>query len=371
MRIAFDARGINWYNGTGIGTYTENILKNLININKKDFFHIYWNGGGYENYRRDNTDVVMTSKKHHGFFEEIYFPENLEKENIDIFHIPQNGIGYMNKIKNNVIVTIHDLIPYVMPETVGKGYLQRFLRELPAVVENSQGILTVSECSKNDIIKFFSVDENKVFVTPLAADAKYHPLDKEKCRQNIKNNYNIPGAFVLYLGGFSPRKNVVSLIKAFTEIYDRLDKEYSLVLIGAGKDQECFLKEFSDRQKIRSRIIFTGFVKENELPVFYNAAECFVYPSLYEGFGLPTLEAMSCGTPVIASGVSSIPEVVDGGGLLFNPQDEKNLTQTLLNLLSDEALKKELSLKAVSQSAKFSWEITSFKTLEAYEKTIK
>lgn len=370
MRIAFDARGVNWYNGTGIGTYAENVLKNIIEINTNNFFNIYWNGGEYDNYRRENTQIIMTSKRQHRFFEELYFPENLTKDNIDIFHIPQNGIGYSKKFNNNIIVTIHDLIPYIMPETVGKGYLQMFLKELPYIIENSQGIITVSESSKKDILKFFPVDENKIFVTPLAADAKYHPMDKEKCSDYIKKNYNISDPFILYLGGFSPRKNVLSLIKAFAEIYDKLDQEHALVLIGESKDQECILKDFSSRQKIKSKIIFTGFASESDLPVFYNAAQCFVYPSLYEGFGLPPLEAMSCGTPVITSDISSIPEVVGDSGLLFNPLDEKALADILLKLLTDGNLRNDLSIKGLKRSKEFSWKKTAKKTLEAYNKTI-
>jgi len=177
MRIAIDARGINLYNGTGIGTYTENVLKNLINIDTTNNYHIFWSGNNYESIKKDNCKIVMTSKKHQRFFENHYFPESISKENIDIYHMPQNGIGFSEEISCKKIITIHDLIPYIMPETVGRGYLLKFLKEMPLIIGNSDGIITVSEFSKRDILKFFPIDESKIYVTPLAADKKYVKID--------------------------------------------------------------------------------------------------------------------------------------------------------------------------------------------------
>ena len=131
----------------------------------------------------------MTSKRHQRFFEDHYFPENIAKENIDIYHMPQNGIGFSENIPCKKIVTIHDLIPYVMPETVGKGYLLKFLKEMPLIIEGSNGIITVSQFSKQDILKFFPIDASKIFVTPLAADKKYTPLDKNYCKTFLKDMF--------------------------------------------------------------------------------------------------------------------------------------------------------------------------------------
>src|SRR5665647_167778 len=186
MKIAIDARGINLYSGTGIGTYTENILKNLVNIDSVNDYHIFWSGNNYESIKKDNCKIVMTSKKHQRFFEDYYFPENISKESIDIYHMPQNGIGFSEGISCKKIVTIHDLIPYVMPETVGRGYLLKFLKEMPIIMGGSNGIITVSEFSKRYILKFFPIDEKKIFVTPLAADKKYTPLDKLHCRSLLE-----------------------------------------------------------------------------------------------------------------------------------------------------------------------------------------
>lgn len=366
MRIAIDARGINWYRGTGIGTYTEKLLENLINIDSENYYHIYWSGDGYEKYKQENTRLLMASKKHHRFFEQYFFPYNLSKDEIDLYHIPQNGIGLSEDIRCKSIVTIHDLIPYVMPETVGKGYLTKFLKEMPKVVANSSAILTVSEWSKKDILKFFPIDENKIYVTPLAADSKYKPLDKEKCRAFLQEQYNITKPFILYIGGFSSRKNVRSLIIAFSKLYKKLDKEYNLVIVGANRDDGQKLTELSTNLDLSSKIIFTGFAPEDHLPILYSGSEVFVYPSLYEGFGLPPLEAMNCGTPVITSKVTSIPEVVGDAGMLIDPNSAAELMDAIEKVLCSDKIKAELRVKGLKRASEFSWKNTSKKTLEAY-----
>ena len=367
MRIAIDARGINLYSGTGIGTYTENVLKNLINIDTTNNYHVFWSGNNYESIKKENCKIVMTSKKHQRFFEDYYFPENISNENIDIYHMPQNGIGFSEGISCKKIVTIHDLIPYVMPETVGRGYLLKFLKEMPLIIGGSAGIITVSEFSKRDILKFFPIDESKIFVTPLAADKKYAPLDKTYCRDFLKDMYNLTDPFILYLGGFSERKNVASVITAFSKVYKDLNKKYNLVIVGGYNDPSQRLVKLANELKIDSHVIFTGFVPEEHLPIFYNCCDTFIYPSFYEGFGLPPLEAMNCGTPVIASNLTSIPEVVGDGGILINPYDISEISFAIGNLLSNEKLRAELSSKALIRAKEFSWQNTARSTLKVYE----
>ncbi|MBU5590275.1 glycosyltransferase family 4 protein [Clostridium sp. MSJ-4] len=368
MKIAIDARGVNWYRGTGIGTYTENILINLLNLDKKNSYQIFWSGEDYEKYESENTDIIMASKKNSRFFELSYFPNNLKRENIDLYHLPQNGIGLYEKYPCKTIVTIHDLIPYIMPETVGRGYLIKFLKEMPKIISSCNGIITVSECSKRDILRFFPMDPDKIIVTPLAADKKYKPLNKTACRNILYEKFGIDKKFILYLGGFSPRKNVKGLIEAFNKIYKDLDEDYELVILGSLKDEGLSLLTLVEEMNIKSKVHFLGFVEEDMLPIFYNACQCFVYPSLYEGFGLPPLEAMSCGAIVISSNTTSIPEVVLDAGYLINPYDSLNISEAIFNVLSNEELRNELSLKAKKRAAEFSWSQTAKNTLEAYNK---
>jgi len=367
MKIAIDARGVNLYSGTGIGTYTENMLKNLVSIDSANNYHVFWSGNNYESIKKENIKIVMTSKKHQRFFEDYYFPQSIKNENIDIYHMPQNGIGFSQDIFCKKIVTIHDLIPYVMPETVGRGYLLKFLKEMPIIMSGCDGIITVSEFSKRDILRFFPIDEKKIFVTPLAADKKYTPLDKLHCKSVLETKYNLTKPFILYLGGFSERKNVASAITAFSKVYKDLSKDYNLVIVGGYRDPSQNLVKLVHELNIESHVIFTGFVPEDDLPIFYNACDTFLYPSFYEGFGLPPLEAMNCGTPVIASKLTSIPEVVGDGGILIDPYDISDISMAIGNLLCNESLRDDLSSKALLRASEFSWQNTAQNTLKVYE----
>lgn len=368
MKFSIDARGINLYKGSGIGTYTENLLRELLNIDTKNNYSIFWTGENYEAYKKNNSKIIFTSKKHGAFYENYYYPNYIEENNIDMHHIPQNGIGLNELYTSPIVVTIHDLIPYILPETVGRGYLERFLRDMPLIVRDSKVILTVSEYSKRDIIKFFPfVNEEKIFVTPLAANKSYKPLNKTNCIEYIKNKYSIDSPFILYIGGFSTRKNVKELIIAFNKIQKSLKKNYKLVLCGSIRDEGIKLQELCKELLMDDKIIFTGFVPDDELPLFYNAAEVFIYPSSYEGFGLPPLEAMSCATPVITSNLTSIPEVTKDCAILINPFDKDELASSILTLLNSESLLQEYSEKGYNNSLNFTWENTAIATLKAYE----
>lgn len=368
MKIAIDARSITWYHGTGIGTYTENLLNQLLNIDKKNPYTIYWSGENFDSYRKENSRVIMTSKKHQRFFQVNYFPNDLKKEKIDLYHVPQNGIGLCKDIPCKTLCTIHDLIPYIMPETVGKGYLLKFLKEIPEIISNSSGILTVSQYSKEDILRYFPIDPDKIFVTPLAANEIFMPLNKDLCKRFVLNKYNIKCPFILYVGGFSDRKNVDMLIKAFTKVYKDLNENHKLIILGSYKDSSQKLVKLVENLGMSDNIIFVGFIPNEDLPIFYNACESFVYPSLYEGFGLPPLEAMSCKTPVISSNLTSIPEVVADCGLLIDPRKLDSLRDALGTLLNDNDLKETLSIKGYLHSKNYSWKNTAKKTLDAYEK---
>lgn len=367
MNFSIDARGINLYKGSGIGTYIENLLLEMLNIDKSNHYTIFWAGENFDNYKRENSTIILTSKRHSLFFENYYYPSIINDYNIDLHHIPQNGIGFSTTYNTPCIVTIHDLIPYIMPETVGKGYLERFLTDMPFIIKNCQGIITVSEYSKKDILRFFpNFPEDKIFVTPLAANTSYVPMDKNKCKDYITNKYKIDTPFILYIGGFSKRKNVLKLIESFKEISSSLNKNYSLVVCGSLKDEGLKLKEMCKDLLIDDKVIFTGFVPDYDLPQFHNACDLFVYPSSYEGFGLPILEAMNCKTPVITSNNSSIPEVANDCAVLINSESKSDLSEAMLRLLNSPSLLEEYAEKGYKNSLNFTWRNTANLTLNAY-----
>lgn len=368
MKIGIDARGANWYSGTGIGTYTQQILKYMLKFDTFNEYYLYWCGTNYVDIaKQDNVTISISSKKHHRFFEEYFVPQNLKAREIDIYHVPQNGIGLPSKKSAIYLSTIHDLIPYIMPETVGRGYLKRFISQMPQIIQNSDMIITVSEFSKRDIIRIFDVEEDKVKVTPLAADEYFKPMDKETAKEYLKIKYNIEGEFLLYLGGFSPRKNVKSILVAFSRIHKNLSKDNKVVIIGPSKDDHSYLIGLCDSLGIKDKVIFTGYVPYEDLPYFYNSCSVFVYPSLYEGFGLPPLEAMSCRAPVITSNVSSIPEVVGDGAVLINPFDTEELVGAMEKVIEDDNIRNDIAERGYIRSKEFSWSKTAAMTLNVYE----
>lgn len=366
MKIAIDARGVNWYAGTGIGTYTSQIISHMLEFDKSNSYLLYWWGDNYKNLYNENVSINIASKKHRKFFEDYYIPNNIRNNSIDLYHVPQNGIG-LSQNKNCIYIsTLHDLIPYVMPETVGKSYLKKFLSSMPQIIQNSDMIITVSEFSKKDIIRVFNVDENSIRVTPLAAEEYFKPMDKLIAKAYINEHYNISDDFLLYIGGFSPRKNVRSILIAYSRVYKNLSKDYKIVILGTAKDEHVYLLSLCETLNISSKVIFTGYIPYEALPFFYNACSVFVYPSLYEGFGLPPLEAMSCGTPVITSNVSSIPEVVGDSALLINPSDTEELKTAIERVLEDNTLSSTLSQMGYDRSKNFNWRKTAELTLAIY-----
>ena len=368
MKIAIDARSATLHQGTGIGTYTNNLISEILSINSKDDFTLFCSGKFNNNFNKENTNIVLSSGRHGSFYENYYIPNSLNKLHADLYHIPQNGIGFDFDTEIPTIVTIHDLIPYIMPETVGKGYLERFLRDMPNIISNSSGILTVSDYSKRDILKFFSsYPEDKIFVTPLAANNNFKPLDKNNCKSYVEHTFGVTDSYILYIGGFSLRKNVLGLVKAFSNIYKDFNKPYKLLLGGSPKDEGEKLFTFVKENNLQGKVIFCGYLEDEILPILYSACDAFVYPSLYEGFGLPPLEAMSCKAPVITSNLTSIPEVTEDNAILINPHNINELEKALVTLLNDETLKANLSEKGYLRSLEFTWTKTAKNTLTAYK----
>jgi glycosyltransferase involved in cell wall biosynthesis len=369
MKIGLDARGAIWYRGTGIGTYTYQLIKNLYVLDKKNEYRFFWPGDEYKNLD-PTVDEIFNSieRSKDKFWEEVHIPMSVEQEKIDLFHVPQNGIGLPLKKGCLNVVTVHDLIPYIYPETVGKGYLKIFLNEMPRIMEQSDLVITVSEHSKRDIQRIFNLPEEKVVVTYEAPESVYRPIEKGEAKEFVKERFGIDRPYVLYIGGFSPRKNVKGLINAFYEIQDQIPKDTALVLVGKEARDFDETVMLVDALRLRDRVIFTGFAAVPELPLLYNAADLCVYPSFYEGFGLPPLEAMACGTPVITSNTSSIPEVTGDAAVLVNPHDMYDLADKIKQVLNSPELQEKMREDGLAQASNFTWEKCARETLGLYEK---
>jgi len=369
MHICIDTRGAKLYAGTGIGTYTARLMENIMSIDTDNTYSFFWPNDGYDFLLgKSNINLTLFGEKNKKFWDEVFMPAQVKKKNLDIFHLPQNGLGLPKEKYCSYIATVHDLIPYVLPDTCGKSYLDKFTEEMPYIIDGCDKIITVSEYSKQDIIKYFGIPGDRIEVIYLAADSRFRLMKKEKAWEFLHREYSYSNDYILYLGGFSPRKNVDGLLDAYRRVYRELPGYYELVLLGASKDNHYELRKKVEEMGISDRVVFAGYVPYEHLPYFYNCASLFVYPSLYEGFGLPPLEAMTCGTPTITTNVTSIPEVVGDGAVLVNPYDNHELADNMYRILSDMDLRELLRERGLKRAYNFSWKKTAIETIKVYEK---
>lgn len=370
MNIGIDARAARWYRGTGIGTYTYQLIYNINLMDKINRYLLFLPDENVSDLNPgDNIDFrTIAEDKKENFWEEIDIPNILNDTGIDAYLVPQNGIGLPREKKCPFIITLHDVIPYRMPDTVGPQYMQIYSREIPEIIPMTDAIITVSDYSKKDIARSLNYPMDRIFVTHLAAEDIYFPQNKSLCREFVSKKYGINNKFILYVGGFSPRKNIKGLIQAFSLIKHKLKEPFNLVILGKKGRSYYDYRDTAYELGLKDDVIFTGYVPVEELPLFYNAAHIFCYPSFYEGFGLPPLEAMACGTPTIASNITSIPEVLGDDAVYINPQDVHDISDKLLSLIEDEALRLQISFKGLRRSSMYSWKRTAVETIQVLTK---
>lgn len=314
-------------------------------------------------------------------FEQWTFPHAV-RHRFDLAHVPHFGPPFFPS--HPTVVTIHDLIPMVLPAYRGSTAVRMYTRLAAAGAKRAQAILADSYASARDIERLLSIPREKIHVVHLAADARYQPpTDRELAR--VRAKYGLPEKFVLYLGGFDMRKNVARVIETWKRIRMTdggrraanvgLDsKDCKLVIAGRlPESTSAFfpdVREMVQAADLTEGVSFIGFVAEEDKPALYGAAEVFVYPSHYEGFGLPPLEAMASGAPVIVSNAASLPEVVGEAGILLAPDDVEGWTNALSELLRNERQRDELRERGLAQAGRFSWERAARETLEVYRSVV-
>jgi glycosyltransferase involved in cell wall biosynthesis len=290
----------------------------------------------------------------------------------DIFHSPFLEIpSYLYKEERiKKFLTIYDIIPIKFSQYVTDShaiYFKRFIDN----IQLDTWIICISEFSKNDFIEYKRIDANKVFVIPLAASPNifYQCKEQEKITL-IREKYQIPeGEYILSLNTLEPRKNIKNVIEAFADlILTQQLNNLNLVLVGAkGWKYDQINSTLSKYPELRKKIVLTGYVDDRDLAALYSGALVFVFPSIYEGFGLPVLEAMQCGAPVITSNTSSLPEVIGDAGIMIEPSDKAALSQSILNIYQDTNLWQQMSTDGLERSKLFSWKICVQHTIEAYK----
>ncbi len=308
----------------------------------------------------DNVDKLR--------FEQIGFPRAARAASADLAHVPYFGSAVGTRVPT--VVTIHDLIPMLLPAYRGSLKVRAYTRLVALAARRARAIIADSDASKRDIIRLLGVDERKVRVIYLAADERYQPITDAVTLERVRAKYKLPEQFVLYLGGFDQRKNVPNLIRAFEKVARGLGADYSLVLAGRLRlshsalfpDVQPLIKDLQLTEHVR----FIGEVSDDDKPALYSLASCFAWPSYYEGFGLPVLEAMACGTPVVAGDSSSLPEIVGDAGFLIQPDDVNRMAGAIIASLIDEGLRQEHRAKGLAQAAKFSWAQCARETAQVY-----
>lgn len=292
------------------------------------------------------------------YWDMIQLGRKVTNDNVDIFWGPSFSVPI--PIKCPSIVTIHDLAYEYFPKAYTPAMLL-WLKTIPKIaVLKSTRILTISENSKKDIIKFLHVESDRIDVVSWACNSNFRFMPENKNGfQEILYKYDITTPYILTVSQISPRKNLDTLIKAFGLLKKKPHFLHKLVIVGNNGWLNSSVYETVQREGLTGEVIFTGRIPDNDLIAIYNMADIFTFPSLYEGFGLPVLEAMSCGVPVICSNTSSLPEVVGNAGILFPPRDIYLLAKAIQMLLDDPWLYADLRERGLKKASEYSWEITA------------
>lgn len=373
-RIGIDAR---FYGPKqkGLGRYTQEIVDRILLLDKENDYVVFLSPDNFDDLKIINPNVkkVLAEARWYTLAEQINLPILIAKEKLNLIHFPHFNVPLF--CRTRFIVTIHDLILTKFP-TVKASTLNPFLYwfknfayrvVIKNAVKRAEKIIAVSQFTKDDIINKFKIPSDKVIVTHLGvADMS---TKTEKDGSALFDKYKIDKPFLLYVGNAYPHKNLEGLIKIFPKIRES-EKKLKLVLIG--KDDYFYgkVKDFAKKYD-ENNIIFPGFVPEKYLPLFYQNASLYVFPSYYEGFGLPPLEAMAKGCPVASSNQASMPEVLGDSAVYFNPYNENDMIKAIANLIKDSILREEIVRRGREQVKKYCWEECGKKTVSIYKDSLK
>lgn len=364
MRIGIDARKLHDF---GIGTYIRNLLRELAKIDRSTEYVILTKPQdvGVAASLGENFRAVADSSAAYSIAEQVSIPVAVRRERLDLFHAPHYVLPALTPSKT--VVTIHDCIHLMFPEYRRHRLRHAFAKALlHTAARKSDRIFTVSEQSKKDILSFFHVPPEKIVVTPNAIDDRFSAPPSEEHVVNTRERYQLSHSYLLYVGNIKPHKNLERLIEAFHLVRQQGRSELELIIIGDEISRLQSLRRAVHKYDIHRYVRFLGYVPDKTLAVLYRLAAVFVFPSLYEGFGLPPLEAMASGTPVVTSNVSSLPEVVGDAAILVDPYSAEAIADGILTVLRSTHLRGDLSRRGLERVKAFSWERSVRRVRDVY-----
>ncbi|MCC7243824.1 MAG: glycosyltransferase family 4 protein [Acidobacteria bacterium] len=367
-RVAIDARKLRDF---GIGTYVRNILVELDRCDRETDYVVLCRTPDVAQARAlaPRFRIVAENARPYSIGEQLRIPLRLLREHVDLVHEPHYVLPPATRCRS--VVTIHDCIhlmfPQYLPNRLGYVYARA---SMWTATRQAARVLTVSEASKRDILRYFDIPAAKVQVIPNAIDERFLTPPDEGTTDRVRQRYQLDHPFVLYVGNIKPHKNLERLIDAFGRARGDGPAGLKLVVVGDEVSKYPSLRQMVHRHKLDKHVRFLGFQPQETLASFYRLASVFVFPSLYEGFGLPPLEAMACGTPVITSNVSSLPEVAGDAALLVDPYDTDAIADGIRRVLDDDTLRQELVALGLARARQFSWADSVARIREVYREVL-
>jgi glycosyltransferase involved in cell wall biosynthesis len=370
IRIGFDASALG-ARTTGAGEYQRNLVDALGAAADDLHFTVYLPRGISlpERPRLHAQEMPWNPGDRFGRIVKgsLLWRQTWRRDRLDLLHVP---IYYLppGAPKANV-VTVYDVRFARFPETYPTARLAFLRRAVPWSLRRARHVIAISEYTRQEIVTLLGIPESKISVTHLAARAAFRVIEDGTTLADVRSRYRLPDRFILCTGTLEPRKNLVRVLEAFARLR-REGSPHELVLAGFAYFGAGPILETIERLGISAAVHRVGYVPDSDLPAIYNLADLFVYPSLYEGFGIPLLEAMACGTPVVAAGASSIPEVVEGAGVLVDPLDVDSITEGMGHVLADRELARRLRDKGFARASHFTWAKTARDTARVYRRVL-
>ena len=366
MRVAIDARKLHDF---GIGTYIRNLLRHLARIDSETEYVLLTAPADLDVAATlaPNFRAVLEDSPNYSLREQWHVPWVLHREKPDVFHAPHYVLPQAVPCRS--VVTIHDCIHLMFPQYLPNRAAYAYARgSMWTAARKADRILTVSEASKHDILRFFKVAPEKIEVVYNAIDERFWNVPAPEDIERVRERYQLAYRFVLYVGNIKPHKNHVRLIEAFNMLRGRPGfDDVRLLIIGDEISRLPALRRAVHMYKLHKEVRFLGYQPDDTLAILYRIASVFAFPSLYEGFGLPPLEAMACGTPVVTSNVSSLPEVTGGAAVLVDPHDVGSIADGIAQVLDNPGLAAEMRQKGLERARHFSWERSVARTKGVYQ----